>query len=43
MTVEAVAALASFAGLFVAWVILPSRLQKKHDTRFDDKTPEQPV
>lgn len=41
MSVEAIAAAASFVGLFVAWVVLPSRLKKKHASRAEDEVPKQ--
>lgn len=33
MPVEAILAAASFVGLFTAWVILPSRLKKRHESK----------
>lgn len=33
MPVSAIAAIAMFGVLFVAWVILPSRLRKHHDNK----------
>ena len=38
MPVEAILAAASFIGLFTAWVILPSRLCKRHTAREKDDT-----
>lgn len=38
MPVEAILAAASFIGLFTAWVILPSRLQKRHLAKKEDDT-----
>ena len=40
MTIEAILAVASFIGLFGAWVILPSQLRKRHSSRERDKSPE---
>lgn len=41
MTVEAAAAVISFIGLFTAWVIVPSRLKKKHASRAKDNASDQ--
>ena len=39
MPIEAILAAVSFVGLFTAWVILPSRLQKRHSTeQTEDET-----
>ena len=38
MPVEAILAAVSFVGLFTAWVILPSRLQKRHAVREENDT-----
>ncbi len=40
MPVEAILAAVSFVGLFAAFVILPSRLQKRHAAREIDDTTE---
>lgn len=36
MPIEVILAAASFVGLFTAWVILPSRLKKQHDSKLKD-------
>lgn len=36
MPVEAILAAVSFVALFAAWVILPSRLQKRHSREETD-------
>jgi hypothetical protein len=36
MSVEAIAAVVSFVGLFFAWVIVPSVLRKHHTTKGED-------
>jgi len=36
MPVEAAAAIVTFVGLFTAWVILPSRLRKRHANRVEE-------
>jgi len=33
MPVSAIAAIAAFVVLFTAWVVLPSRLKKRHELR----------
>ena len=38
MPVEAILAAASFVGLFTAWVVLPSRLQKRHSDETENDT-----
>lgn len=43
MSVEAAAAVASFVGLFVAWVVLPSRLRKKHTAKAEVESPKKSV
>ncbi|GEM_PF-1884199 len=40
MPVEAILAAVSFVGLFTAWVILPSRLQKRNAAREQENTLE---
>ncbi len=35
MPVEAILAAVSFVGLFTAWVILPSRLHKRHASKIE--------
>lgn len=40
MPLEAILAAVSFVGLFTAWVILPSRLCKRHNAREEDDTCE---
>lgn len=38
MPLEAILAAVSFVGLFAAWVILPSRLQKRHSDKTENET-----
>jgi len=33
MSIQIIAAIASFVVLFVAWVILPSQLRKRHENK----------
>ncbi len=37
MPVEAILAAVAFIGLFGAWVILPSRLRKRHAEKTEDE------
>lgn len=43
MPVEAAAAAGSFIVLFVAWVVIPSHLRKRHAAKTEDETPKQSV
>lgn len=40
MSIEAILAAVSFIGLFTAWVILPSRLHKRHAAREQNESLE---
>lgn len=40
MTVEAILGIVFFVGLFVAWVIVPTQLRKRHIAVEEDKNAE---
>ncbi len=40
MSVQIIAAIASFVVLFTAWVIVPSRLKKHHDSKTEETEAE---
>lgn len=43
MSVEALAAVGTFVGLFMVWAVIPSRLRKKHASKAEDELPKQSV
>ena len=38
MSVQAILAAVTFVGLFVAWVIIPTQLRKRHASTEEDET-----
>jgi hypothetical protein len=40
MPVETIAAVASFVGLFFAWVVVPTVLKKRHATKAENQISE---
>ncbi|MBI2860339.1 MAG: hypothetical protein HYX91_02380 [Chloroflexi bacterium] len=42
MSVEVIMGAASFVGLFFAWVVLPSQIQKRHDGKDVKAPPAEP-